>query len=150
LSTVNGSLFSTTGAIGLDASTINSLNSCNNISGTMNQYALFTKTGGITNINQSIITGNIATHVGTVTGFSAATLNGTIYNPGITSTTADFSVFLNGAKVPFSERSYSASSVISLQTISTLAASDVIDIRWKVGSGLAKMTNRLFSALQVR
>jgi hypothetical protein len=150
LSTVKGSLFSTAGAIGLDASTITAQSSCNNISSTMNHYALFTKTGGITNINHSIITGDIATHVGAITGFSTATINGTIYSPGITSTSASFSMYLNGTIVPYSSRSYSTSSVIDLQSIATLAASDVMDIRWKVDSGKAKMTNRIFTALQVR
>jgi hypothetical protein len=116
----------------------------------MNHYALFTKTGGITNINHSIITGDIATHVGAITGFSTATINGTIYSPGITSTSASFSMYLNGTIVPYSSRSYSTSSVIDLQSIATLAASDVMDIRWKVDSGKAKMTNRIFTALQVR
>ena len=154
LSKVNGSLFSTNGAIGIDAATITSLSSCENISGTMNHYAIFSKNGAISNINHSLITGDIATHVGLITGFSTAAFNGAIESPGLTNTYASFSIYKNGVLVPYSTRTYTTSSVISsdvnLQAIATLASSDILDIRWKVGSGTLKMTNRIFSALQVR
>jgi hypothetical protein len=154
LSTINGNLFSTAGAIGLDATTISVLSGCSNIVGNLAHFALYTKTGGLTNAGSSVITGDIATQAGTITGFSSATINGATYTSGITPTSALFSLTKNGALIPFSERTISAStsitSVIDLQSVALIGAGDTIGVRWTINAGTLKINNRNMTALRVR
>jgi hypothetical protein len=154
LSTINGSLLSTAGAIGLDATTISVLNGCTNATGNLAHFALYTKAGNLTNAGASVITGDIATNAGTITGFSSATLNGTTYSAGITSSLARFSLMKNGILIPFSERkitaSSSLSSVINLQSVTSCSTGDSFNVRWSIDAGTLKINNRNFTALQVR
>ena len=154
LATNVGGLYSTAGALGLDASTVSSQTSCSNLMGSLNNYALFTKAGAITNVGASAITGDIASQVGAITGFESASITGTIYPSGNVGTFAHFSLYQNGSLVPFSMRSVSSNtpmqSAVVLQSQLTIAGGDNLEVRWNIESGQLKLKNRILTALPVR
>jgi hypothetical protein len=143
LSQITGNLLSTAGAIGLDDTSISVQTSCTNAIENIAHFALYTKAGNLTNVGSSTITGDIATHVGTITGFSTATLNGTSYNSGISSSNVQFSFYQNGSIIPFSTRTLSAnaslSSVINLQSVSLFTTGDNVNVRWTIDAGTLKL-----------
>ena len=153
MSNVQGNIFSSGGTIGLDASTINRLAGCSNNFGSINNFAVFSKSGNISNVGATNITGDISTNSGNITGFGSATINGSIYPSGMSNATASFSVYQNGIQIPFSSRRRSSSNKlgeISLQAIATVGSSENIDIRWNIDSGFIKLQNRILTLLSVR
>ena len=153
MSNVEGNIFSSGGTIGLDASTINRLAGCSNNFGSINNFAVFSKSGNISNVGATNITGDISTNSGNITGFESATINGSIYPSGMSNATASFSVYQNGIQIPFSSRRRSSSNKlgeISLQAIATVGSSENIDIRWNIDSGFIKLQNRILTLLSVR
>ena len=153
LSNVQGNLFSSAGSIGLDASTVNTLTGCANNFGTINNFAIFSKSGIISNAGASSITGDIASNTGTVSGFESATLNGSIYASGASNATANFSVYQNGILIPFSSRKRKSTlnlGEINLQALATISSSGSIEIRWNIDLGTVKMQNRILTIQQVR
>ena len=153
MSNVQGNIFSSGGTIGLDASTITRLAGCSNNFGSINNFAVFSKSGNISNVGATNITGDISTNSGNITGFGSATINGSIYPSGMSNATANFSVYQNGIQIPFSSRRRSSSNKlgeISLQAIATVGSSENIDIRWNIDSGFIKLQNRILTLLSVR
>lgn len=154
LATSVGGMYSTAGALGLDASTVTSQNSCSNLMGSLNNYALFTKAGAITNTGASTISGDISSQMGTITGFESANVTGTIYSTGYVGTFADFSFYQNGSLVPYSTRRISTNtpqqSAVTLQSVMTISSGDNLEVRWNVDSGVLKLRNRVLTALPVR
>ena len=153
MSNVQGNIFSSGGTIGLDASTITRLAGCSNNFGSINNFAVFSKSGNISNVGATNITGDISTNSGNITGFGSATINGSIYPSGMSNATASFSVYQNGIQIPFSSRRRSSSNKlgeISLQAIATVGSSENIDIRWNIDSGFIKLQNRILTLLSVR
>jgi hypothetical protein len=122
--------------------------------GSLNNYALFTKAGAITNVGASTITGDIASQVGAITGFESASISGTVYTSGNVGTFAHFSFYQNGSLVPFSMRRISSNtpmqSAVTLQSVLTMATGDNLEVRWNVEAGLLKLRNRVLTALPVR
>ena len=60
-----------------------------------------------------------------------------------------YSIYNNGVQVPNSTRTMGfVSNVISIQSMITANAGDIIDVRWKIGSGTAQTDNRTLSILQ--
>jgi hypothetical protein len=149
-----GGLYSTIGAIGIDATVINSQPSCSSLMGILNSYALFTKSGVISNVGMSTITGNISSQLGTITGFTSANITGSIYTAGYVGTYAHFSLYKNGSLVPYSMRSFSSNepiqSAVVLQSVVSITAGDNLEVRWNVEAGLLKLRNRALTALPVR
>jgi len=153
LSNVQGNLFSSAGSIGLDASTVNTLTGCTNNFGTLSNFAIFSKSGIISNAGSSSITGNIASNTGTVSGFESATLNGSIYASGASNATATFSVYQNGELIPFSSRKRKSTinlGEINLQALATISSGGSIEVRWNIDLGTVKMQNRILTVQQVR
>jgi len=153
MSNVEGNIFSSGGTIGLDESTITRLAGCSNNFGSINNFAVFSKSGNISNVGATNITGDISTNSGNITGFGSATINGSIYPSGMSNATASFSVYQNGIQIPFSSRRRSSSNKlgeISLQAIATVGSSENIDIRWNIDSGFIKLQNRILTLLSVR
>ena len=152
-SNVQGSLFSSGGAIGIDASTVSRIPGCTNNFGSINNYAVFSKTGNISNAGASSITGDIASNTGTVTGFGIATLNGSIYTSGMSNATANFSVYQNGILIPYSTRKRISTmniGEITLQALATIGNGENVEIKWNIDLGKVKMQNRIFTIQYVR
>lgn len=153
MSNVQGNLFSSGGAIGLDASTLSRVVGCNNNFGSINNFAIYSKSGSISNVGTSNITGDIATNSGTVSGFESATISASILASGISNATANFSIYQNGVQIPFSSRKRISSTnlgEISLQAIATVGAGENIDIRWNIDLGIVKLQNRILTLLNIR
>jgi hypothetical protein len=153
MSNVQGNIFSSGGTIGLDASTINRLAGCSNNFGSINNFAVFSKSGNISNVGATNITGDISTNSGNITGFGSAAISGFIYASGISNATSSFSVYQNGIQIPFSSRRRVSSNnlgEISLQAIATVGSGENIDIRWNIDSGVIKLQNRILTLLNVR
>jgi hypothetical protein len=153
MSNVQGNLFSSGGAIGIDASTISKINGCPNSFGSLNNFALFSKTGNISNAGASNITGDIASNSGTVSGFGTATIVGNIYTAGISTATANFSIYQNGILIPYSSRKRTSAmniGEITLQALATIGEGEILDIRWNIDLGKIKLQNRIFTIQHVR
>ena len=135
--------------------------------GTIADFVLYTASGEVLNTSASIITGNIGTNLGTITGFGSANVNGAFVTntnyTSVTSTTtvtpntnkiqASFSIYKNGILIPSSRKILTSEVGIgnaSLQVISTLEANQIIDVRWKTGSEKIGMGNRTFTLIKVQ
>lgn len=153
-STLEGRLFTNTGAITVGPSTISKPSGSSPIKlGDLYSFALFTSSGALDNAGTSNITGNIGTNLGAVTGFgSPTTMNGSIFTPtGAGVALATFSIYQNGVLVTNSSRTRTANTEdISLQGIATIKDSQAIDIRWKTSLGILKLQNRILTLIEVR
>ena len=69
MSQLQGNLFSTAGAILIDASVVSKTTGCTNNFGSLNNFLIFSKSGVVSNTGVSYITGDIASNTGTVSGF---------------------------------------------------------------------------------
>jgi hypothetical protein len=127
----------------------------------LKSFVVFTGAGGVVNTGASNYTGNIGTDLGAITGFSTATVNGIIYEPGATATVtpiyhkATFSLYKNGVLIPNSQRTLYNSSVVNLQGIATVLAGQSIDVRWKMDTqtsdnGQLDISNRILTLTSVR
>jgi hypothetical protein len=135
--------------------------------GTLSDFVLYTASGEVLNTSASMITGNIGTNTGTITGFESATVNGAFVTntnyTSVTSTTtitpntnkilAFFSIYKNGVLIPSSRKILTSEVGVgnaSLQLISTIEANQIIDVRWKTGSEKIGMGNRTFTLIKVQ
>jgi len=107
----------------------------------LTNFILFTGGGGVANSGSSTYTGDIGTNLGAITGFQSATVDGTIFQAGSTTTVtpinhmATFSFFKNGTLIPFTGRTrrhLKNPSDIALQGFSILVGGDTIDVRLKI------------------
>jgi hypothetical protein len=151
-STLLGRLVSTAGALTPTTLTINKppLASTTQTLGTVEDFALFTSAGAVTNAGISVVNGDVGTEAGAITGFLAtSTVNGSFYTP--TSTLSNFSlgVYLDGVLVPGSNRTVtepdSVSDVIHMYTPVTTTAGQTIDVRVQVSNGSFTVGNRTLS-----
>ncbi|MGK0454650.1 MAG: hypothetical protein ACJAYY_002135, partial [Paraglaciecola sp.] len=129
----------------------------------LSNFVIFTSSGGIANTGASVYTGDIGTNAGAITGFGTATVNGTIYQSGSTTTVtavnhmATFSLYKNGVLIPNSSRTRTNllnPSDISLQGTATVTAGEVIDVRWKIDTQNSdnkevSVINRILSLIKV-
>jgi hypothetical protein len=139
---VTGRLLTTLGAISFGEGTLSLPTDSSYIDfRSLSNFVIFTSSGGIANTGASIYTGDIGTNAGAITGFGTATVNGTIYQSGLTTTVtavnhmATFSLYKNGILIPNSSRTRThlvSPSDISLQGTATVTAGAVIDVRWKI------------------
>lgn len=154
-STLEGRLFSNTGAITVGPSVIKLPlgNSSINL-GELSSYVLFTSSGAIDNAGTSTITGNIGTNLGAITGFVSPTVvNGSIFTPvaDLGGALASFSIYQNGELIVNSTRTKMGDKGdISLLAIASVSEGQTIDIRWKTSLGLLKLQNRILTLIKVR
>ena len=135
--------------------------------GVLDKFVLFTADGDVTNTSVSTITGNIGTNLGTFSGFGSATLNGafvtkttytsststTLSSPNTNDIVASFSIYKNGVLIPSSTKILTSAADLgnaSLQTISTLEANQILDVRWNTGSEKIGMGNRTLTLIKVQ
>jgi hypothetical protein len=152
---VIGRMFTISGAINIDNSTLSIPASSSYIDlGVLSSFAIFTSSGLLTNTGPSIITGDIGTNSGSLTGFETAILNGTKNYPGYSNNAlATFSIYQNGVLIPNSSRTrtLNLNTVdIALQAITTLTAGQAIDIRWRVDQGTITLANKILTLISVR
>jgi hypothetical protein len=153
-SVVNGSLFTNGGGINIDGSEIYAITRCETNYGSLRNFAIFTKTGGLTNVGGSKIVGDIGYISGSMTGFEEASIEGNIFiTPSPSSATANFSIYENGIMVPFSNRkrvSTFTEGEINLQGIVTVGKNEHVEIKWNIDNGTIKLQNRIFTITSVR
>jgi hypothetical protein len=121
-------------------------------------FALFTNSGAVTNTGTSVITGNIGTNLGIISGFGLPTIvNGNVYIPGSLAAgpvEATFGIYKNGVLVPASLVTVSGPTTIPAGTVSTsatvaLVPGDIVTARSQVIQGTMTVTNRTLTLLQV-
>jgi hypothetical protein len=155
-SSTTGRLFSTTGAVTFDGSTVTIPNGCNYLDlGILSSFAVFTSLGAVGNTGSSNVTGNLGTNGGIFTGFSTATVNGTLYTPGSSSSSdyGIFSIYQNGTLVPNSSRTRticSNTAEMNLQAIATVSAGQAIEVRCRTDSGALTLGNRILTLTKVQ
>jgi hypothetical protein len=163
--TITGRLLTTSGAISFGEGTISLPTGTSLIDfKSLSDFLIFTGSGGIANTGASTYTGNISTNNGAITGFTSATVNGTIYEAGSSTTVVlpvnhkvTFSLYKNGIQIPHSSRTrthLNNPSDITLQGISSVATDDTIDVRWKIDaqnadSKAASVHNRILTLIKV-
>ena len=161
---VSGRLFTKSGAIAfgpgvlsrpIGTSTIN-LRSLEN-------FIIFTGLGGVSNAaGVATYTGDISTNNGAITGFSSATVNGTIYQAGSTTTItevfyiATFSLYVNNILIPYSYRTRNNKSTdISLQGVATVINGDTVQVRYRIDNqtsdhgGIVNINNRIMTIIKI-
>ena len=153
-STLEGRLFSNTGAIAVGPCAINVPIGSSSINlGELSSYALFTSSGAIDNTGTSTITGNIGTNLGAITGFVSPTVvNGSIFTPvaDLGGALASFSIYQNGVLIANSTRTKMGDKGdISLLAIANVSVGQTIDVRWKTSLGILKLQNRIFTLIKV-
>ena len=154
-SSLEGRLFSNTGAITVGPSTIKiPLGSSPINLGELSGFALFTSSGAIDNAGTSTIKGNIGTNSGVITGFVAPTVvDGSIYTPEADTGGAisSFSIYQNGLLIPNSTRTKTGDKGdVSLLAIANVLDAESIEIRWKTSLGQLKLQNRILTLIKVR
>ena len=159
--TVEGRILVKAGALSIVNSTISIPQVGGQLSplGRIEDFALYSSSGAISNTGSSIITGDIGTNLGLITNFvtgdlnETAVVNGTVHK-GINIGTANFSVYNNGSQIPSSLRTRTSdvnTTEISLQTIAkTVLEGQKIEVKCNVKSGTLKLTNKKLSILKLR
>jgi formylglycine-generating enzyme required for sulfatase activity len=159
-SDLEGRMFTAAGAITSDSNTIviHSGSSFFDL-GILSTFVIFTGTGAIANTADSNFTGDIATHLGLITGIETTSVAGIIYPEGasqqvdVPDSKAILSVFQNGELVEKSSRMRvnSVNTVdISLQAIAIVEDGQAIEIRGSVEEGVIVMGNRILTLIKVR
>jgi Ice-binding-like len=162
-STLIGRVFSFMGAATFGPGTITIPTACTYLNlGTLTTFAIFTGGGALSNAGTSTITGDLGTVSGAVTGLEAPTVhNGRVYangttTGGTTTTTAStptvsFTIYKNGVIISDSNRTSNATNgIIALQSVVSVVATDVLDVRCKTESGTLNVTNKVLSLIHVR
>jgi hypothetical protein len=162
--TVTGRLLTTLGAIAFGTGTLSLPTDSSDIDfRSLSNFVIFTSGGGVSNTGASVFTGDIGTNGGAITGFTTATVNGTIYQSGATSTVttvnhmATFSLYKNDVLIPNSSRTRTHllnPSDIALQATATVTAGEVIDLRWKIDEQTSDnkeviVTNRILTLIKI-
>ncbi|MFT5437294.1 MAG: hypothetical protein ACI840_001948 [Ulvibacter sp.] len=151
---LEGRLFTKSGALSLGANTI--LTAPTGLSpidlGLLSSFVMFTSNGAVSDVVTSAITGDVGTALGALTILGTHVGGqypaGTEANSSITATT--YSIYQNGVELTNSISTInSESSVVCLETMVTaLTAGEVIEVRWKVDTGQARLENRILSVIR--
>lgn len=116
----------------------------------LSTFAMFSANGAVSDCTDCTVTGDVGNGGGgplTITGTHTGKTYpaNTIGSQGVMS----YSIYKNGVQVPNSTRTTGfVSNVIFIQSIVTVNAGDVIDIRWNIGEGTAQTGNRTLSMIQ--
>jgi hypothetical protein len=158
---VDGRLLSTIGAVNTDTSLVTQPGATTTpvVLGVLENFALFTNNGAVANTGTSIITGNIGTNAGAISGYGLPTIvNGSIYPPGSLAAgpvSADFGIYVNGVLVPASLVTVSGPTTIPGGHVTTatgtipLLIGDVVTAESTVALGTMTVTNRTLTIVQV-
>jgi hypothetical protein len=161
---LEGRLFSTSGAVSFSSGTaiIPSGNPGIDL-GVLSSFIFFSGAGAISNLGTSVITGDVGTNSGAISGFDPPTVfKGTILNTGDSMTTSSpnnrnalgtFGIYQNGILIPSSNKiltSNANSANISLQAIATILPNQVIDVRWNTNSEKIVMGNRTLTLIKIQ
>jgi hypothetical protein len=153
-SSTTGRLFSTTGAVTFDGSTVTIPNGCNYLDlGILSSFAAFTSIGAVSNSGSSNITGHVGTNGGAISGFGTATVNGTLYTPDPSSDYGIFSIYQNGTLVPNSGRTRtirSNTAEMNLEAVATVSAGQAIEVRCRTDAGTLTLGNRILTLRKVQ
>lgn len=151
-SNIEGRMFSTMGAISLGPGTITAPSGQSYIDlGVLSTFIIFSSGGALGNTDPTMMTGDVGTNAGAITGFE--NLNGNIYYPGSPppeiNAIASFSIYQNGVLVANSSRTTDDhSTLMVLQAMATVTSGQTIDVRWKVDVGSVKVGNRILTAIK--
>ena len=162
---LEGQLFAITGAVSFSSGTaiIPSENSVIDL-GVLSTFIFFSGTGAISNVDTSVITGDIGTMTGAITGFGSPNVfTGLILYPGGTITTSSpnntnalgtFGIYQNGVLIPSSNKilTINANAAnLSLQAIATILPNQAIDVRWKTKACRnIMMGNRVLTLIKIQ
>ncbi|MDI6048147.1 ice-binding family protein [Flavobacterium yafengii] len=162
---LEGRLFSMVGAVSFSTGTaiIPLGNSVIDL-GVLSSFVFYSTAGAISNAGTSVITGDVGTNVGAISGFGSPTVfNGSFLNPGdITTATSipnntnalgTFGIYQNGVLIPSSNKILTCnanSANLSLQANATILPNQVIDVRWKTDSEKIMMGNRTLTLIKVQ
>ena len=151
---LEGRMFSTAGTITMGASSyLKAPEGPSPINlGVLSTFVIFTEAGAISGCSDCAIIGDVGTGAGATTSFDS--IDGTVYAPGITvvpnATTTTYSVYVNEIEVANSSRDYKLpSSNMTLQSMVTVIAGDIVQVRWKVDAGNSATINyRVYSMIR--
>ena len=161
---LEGRLFAITGAVAFGPGTaiIPPGNSVIDL-GVLSTFVFFSGTGAISNVDTSVITGDIGTVAGAITGFGSPNVfTGLILYPGVTITTSSpnntntlgtFGIYQNGVLIPSSNKiltSDANSTNLSLEAIATILPNQAIDVRWNTNSEKIMMGNRTLTLIKLQ
>ena len=161
---LEGRLFAITGAVtfGPGSAIIPCGNSIIDL-GVLSTFIFFSGTGAISNVDTSVITGNIGTNLGAISGFGLPNVfKGLILYPGGTITTSSpnntntlgtFGIYQNGVLIPSSNKiltSNANAANLSLQAIATILPNQAIDVKWNTDSEKIMMGNRTLTLIKVQ
>ena len=131
--------------------------------GLLSTFIYFSSAGAVTNGGTSVITGNIGTNVGDISGYESPTVfkgsflyaGGTIttLSPNNTNALGTFGIYQNGVLIASSNKiltSNANSTNLSLQAIATILPNQTIDIRWNTDSEKIMMGNRILTLVKVQ
>ena len=151
--TVNGRLFSTAGAINMTTATVIAPVGCSYLDiGVLDTFALFTNSGNIASTGASTITGDAGTDAGAYVTFTTSTVSGKKYTSASESGDVHLSFYINNVLVANSTRTrtnLNSSADINLLATIVSPGAQVIDVRWRIGAGSAKVNNRIFTLTRV-
>ncbi|TDE26869.1 MULTISPECIES: ice-binding family protein [Flavobacterium] len=161
---LEGRLFSIVGAISVNAvkTIIPSGISVIDL-GVLSTFIYYSSAGAVTNGGSSVITGNIGTNVGAISGYGSPTVfKGSFLNAGGSITTLSpnntnalgtFGIYQNGVLIPSSNKILTSNANfanISLQAIATILPYQAIDVRWNTDSEKIVMGNRTLVLIKVQ
>jgi hypothetical protein len=161
---LEGRLFSIVGAISVNTvkTIIPSGISVINL-GLLSTFIYYSSAGAVTNGGTSVITGNIGTNVGAISGYDSPTIfKGSFLNAGGTITTLSpnntnalgtFGIYQNGVLISSSNKiltSNANAANLSLLAIATILPNQTIDIRWNTDSEKIMMGNRTLTLIKVQ
>lgn len=157
---VNGRLLSTLGAVNTDNSIVTQPGATTTAValGVLENFALFTSSGAVANTGTSIITGNIGTNLGLITGYGLPTIvNGTVYIPGSLAAgpvAATFGIYKNGIIIPGTLVSVSGPTTITSAHVTAtgpvaLLVGDIVTARATAVLGTLTVNTRTLTLQQV-
>ena len=161
---LEGRLFAIVGAVSFSSGTAIIPSGDSGIDlGVLSTFIFFSGTGAISNADTSVITGDVGTNGGAITGFGSPNVfNGSILYPGGTITTSSpnntnalgtFGIYQNGILIPSSNKiltSNANSANLSLQAIATILPNQAIDVRWNTDSEKIVMGNRTLTLIKLQ
>lgn len=159
-SIVNGRLLSTLGAVTTDTSIVTQPGATTTAValGVLENFALFTSSGAVANTGTSIITGNIGTNLGLITGYGLPTIvNGNVYIPGSLAAgpvAATFGIYKNGIIIPGTLVSVTGPTTIAAAHVTStgpvaLLVGDVVTARATAVLGTLTVNTRTLTLQQV-
>jgi len=157
--TIEGRLFSTSGAVAITNATITvpvlgPFSTPSSDLGLLETYGIFTSLGAISNTGVTSITGDIGTNGGAIAGFEASTISGSITIPGMKAALITLSVYQNNVLIGDSVRLLNSASdvggaVAHLQTTANILAGQSISLKIRVLLGVIELGNRNLTAIKL-